>query len=364
MKKKFTDEEIKKIWQYYSDFATNTALFPLLKIKRHRTSNSFTHVCNVTRNAIEYAIKHSLDIDYFSLIRGGFLHDYYFYDWRDNKKLLWGHGRKHPLIALQNAIRDFNINDKEKDIIKNHMWPLGLFRFPKSKEARIISYMDKKSATVDALSLRHKAIIFDFDGTLFDTVTDVTNSLNLAFKENGIKPITVEQMKPRMGYVMVDTIKYFLGEDASEELVNKVIKDYRKYYDDHFATNVQPYEDIKETLIRLKARGYRLGVSTNKKEEAAKFILDKFFPNLIDCVQGDDGKIPLKPNPTCIKRVKKRLRSRKIVYVGDTEIDYQTARNAKAPVIIATYGYRDKKDLAKLDAIKIDKPSELLIYLK
>lgn len=366
MKKKiFTEQEIKEIWDFYYEFRTNPVLFKLYHIRQHRTSNIYRHVCAVTKAAIEFSLKRKYDLDYKSLIRGGLLHDFCFDDWREKPIRALSHGFVHPKKALKNANERFDLTDKERDIIRNHMWPFTLFHYPKSKEAKIVSLMDKCSASREALAPKKQAVIFDFDGTLFDTIEDVLDSLNYALKTNGIKEVTREDLRTRMGYKMKDTIKLFCPENTSQEKLDQIIKDYRAYYDEHPAVKVKPYEGMYEVLKEMKDNGVRIGVCTNKTENVAKVLLDQYYPYLIDVIQGDDGKVPLKPNPMSVNIVKKKLgKTIGYVYIGDTEVDYQTAKNAHTDCILVTYGYRSEKELSEYDAKIARHPTDLITILK
>lgn len=91
--------------------------------------------------------------DYHNLIRASLLHDYFFYDWHDKNKGFRGHGFKHPAFALENAEKDFDLSDREKDMIKKHMFPLTLFSIPKYKESWLLSLCDKYVATMEVLRL-------------------------------------------------------------------------------------------------------------------------------------------------------------------------------------------------------------------
>ncbi len=365
-KRNFTEEELKEIWDYYNEMIEDPVLIPLIYTKQHHTSNTYKHVCSVTKAALTAAIKKRLDIDYKALIRGGLLHDLFFYNWRNNKIQVFTHGFKHPKVALENAEKEFlDLSKKEKDIIRNHMWPLTLFHIPKCKESWLISRMDKIVSVREALAPKNDAIVFDLDGTLFDTVVDVYDALEVAFTQNGFKPMTLEQLKPRMGYKMRETIALYLPEGTSDEIINKILLDYRTYYKNHSVVKVKPYPRMFEILQILKRDGYHLAVATNKTQKVAEQIIDKFFPNIFEAIQGDDGHTPLKPLPASFQIVKKKMaKAARYMYVGDTEVDYQTAKAAGAEPILVTYGYRDKQLLDQFDAVKVNSPVELLKYIE
>ena len=122
----------------------------------HRGSNCYEHSFKVAKKAIKHAIRKK-NINYESVLLGAILHDYYLYDWRVDRSKLKGHGKNHPKIAINNAIKDFGINKEVEHIIRSHMWPLNMKDFPKSREARIVSLSDKAVTIGESLtSIKYK----------------------------------------------------------------------------------------------------------------------------------------------------------------------------------------------------------------
>ena len=114
------------------------------EIKQHRFTNCYDHSVNVATKCFIYAKKKKMKIDLHSLVRGALLHDFYLYDWRENKSKYKSHTYTHPRVALDNATREFGeLNEIEKDIILSHMWPLTFFKFPKYKESFLVCFSDK-----------------------------------------------------------------------------------------------------------------------------------------------------------------------------------------------------------------------------
>lgn len=124
---------------------------------------------------------------------------------------------------------------------------------------------------------------------------------------------------------------------------------------------------MKKTLTELKRIGYRLAVVTNKVDNIAKDIIKKYYPNIFDYVLGDTPSLRNKPSSDMVDYVKKTLKtsSKNIIYIGDTEVDWQTANNSKTKSILVSYGYRTKEELLSLcpNAIIVDNPRELLNLL-
>ncbi len=138
-----TDEQIKYFYQVANLITETEEFFKTKNYKAHGKVSVYEHSISVAKASFIYATQHEAKVDLCSLIRGALLHDYYLYDWHKNPPFTF-HGLKHPKISLKNASRDFQINKIEADIIRNHMFPLTIFHFPKSKEAKIVSKIDKK----------------------------------------------------------------------------------------------------------------------------------------------------------------------------------------------------------------------------
>ena len=139
-----TKEEYEEFRSIIEDIISNDSFKKMREIKQHRFSNCYKHSVNVATRCFIFAKKRKLNIDIKSLVRGALLHDFYLYDWRENKKKYKKHSFIHPSIALENAVREFgDLNEIEKDIILSHMWPLNFFKFPRYKESFLVCFSDK-----------------------------------------------------------------------------------------------------------------------------------------------------------------------------------------------------------------------------
>lgn len=124
---------------------------------QHGKTNVYDHSLNVALRSFIYGKKHELD--YRSMTKGALLHDFFLYDWHDPHKGFRWHGYKHPHISYKNAQKIFGVNELEIDIIVNHMFPLTLFRVPKSKESWIVCLIDKKCSLMETLKINMKVEI-------------------------------------------------------------------------------------------------------------------------------------------------------------------------------------------------------------
>ena len=153
---KITIEEQNRLESIYQAFLNDEKILRMKDISMHRGSNCFLHSFKVAKKAIKKSL-HRKDINLEVVLLGAILHDYYLYDWRKDRNLLKKHGKNHPNVAINNAVKDFDISDDVKKVIKSHMWPLNIKEYPKSKEAKIVSISDKAVTIKESLTTKkHK----------------------------------------------------------------------------------------------------------------------------------------------------------------------------------------------------------------
>jgi len=139
---KISEERKKELEDIYQSLLKDEKIRKMKEISMHRGSNCFIHSFKVAKLAIKRALRHKIG-DLYIILVGSILHDYYLYDWRNERDKMKQHLASHPYIAARNALRDFHISEKIKKVIETHMWPVNFRDFPKSKEARIIANADK-----------------------------------------------------------------------------------------------------------------------------------------------------------------------------------------------------------------------------
>ena len=364
----FTSEEISKIWGFYDEFRKTEALNALYSTPQHRTSNTFRHVNLVTQQALYHCFKKGIVVDFESLIRGAMLHDLFFYDWRKDKSKKRKHLWRHPQIAYNNASKIFDLNETEKDIIVNHMFPITLTKIPRSKEARIVSLMDKKVTMMEVFGSRKRTVIFDLDGTLVNTIPDLLDAINYALVKHNLEPIPPERFTSLAGGGIEKTLRRILPDEIDDIEYRKILADYIEFYEVHCADKSSPYEGVYDTLKLLKQEGYRIGVVTNKREDLGRKIINKLYPNIADEIVGTGPGIRPKPSYDMMNIIRNRMKLRMrntIIYVGDTETDDEFARNALLHRLIVTYGFRTKEELIRsnVKALFIESPEDLLHFI-
>ena len=211
--------------------------------------------------------------------------------------------------------------------------------------------------------MKYEAIIFDLDGTLTDTLEDLKNSVNFALNRFGFPERTVGEVRSFVGNGVRRLIYLSVPENTAEEIAEECLDVFKEYYKDHSLIKTKPYDGIVPMLRELKKMGIKTAVVTNKMHEAAENIVRIFFDGLIDVTVGQIDGVAQKPQPDGINFVLQKLgvSKDKAVYVGDSEVDCITAKNAEIPCVGVTWGFRDKSVLRENGAdFIIDKPEEIL----
>ena len=210
--------------------------------------------------------------------------------------------------------------------------------------------------------MKKKLIIFDLDGTLVDTVVDLNAGINYALTKHRYPSRSVEHTAHAIGNgIFVTLLRSLPLEDP--EAANVLLPDFRAYYREHYLDNSIRYRGMLNTLKILKKKGYLLAVATNKLNEIAQNMINTLYPNIFDIIQGDEDNLPKKPDPTIINNIIKKLEVEKedVIYVGDSEVDILTARNAEINLVLVDYGFhRTDEFLSDNSGIHIKRPHQLL----
>lgn len=154
---KITEQEKKLLEDKYQELKSNPLVLKMKEVPMHRGSNCYMHSFRVARKAVKLGLKKK-KVDIEAILVAAILHDYYLYDWRKDKSKKKHHGQRHPYIAAEQAKRDFGVNELVQTIIKSHMWPMNFKEYPKTMEAKVLSFVDKGVALRESLcSKKHKA---------------------------------------------------------------------------------------------------------------------------------------------------------------------------------------------------------------
>ncbi len=213
---------------------------------------------------------------------------------------------------------------------------------------------------------QYQTYIFDLDGTLLDTLTDLTLSVNYALRTYGMPEHTRDDVRSFVGNGVRLLMERAVAQGAANPLFEKAFATFRKHYLLHSLDNTRPYPGIEDMLAKLKARGCRLAVVSNKFYAATQELCHHFFPQTIEVAIGEHEAegIRKKPAPDTVLEALRQLGTSKAdaVYVGDSDVDIQTARNAQMPCISVLWGFRDHKFLTDHGGrIFAHNPSDLLV---
>ena len=211
--------------------------------------------------------------------------------------------------------------------------------------------------------MKYDLIIFDMDGTILNTLEDLKNSLNYVLQQAGYQTRTLEEVRTFVGNGIRKTIERALPSDIEEEKVDELFSLFMDYYAIHNTDNTKPYNGVIELLKELKHLGYKTAVVSNKQDSAVKSLCKKFFTGLFDVEIGEKENIAKKPEPDEVNEVLKILNidRTKSIYIGDSEVDIQTAKNSKMKSIIVDWGFRDRKFLYEHGVeVIVSNPSEIL----
>ena len=193
-----------------------------------------------------------------------------------------------------------------------------------------------------------KAVIFDLDGTLLNTLGDLTAAVNHALTTYGLPTRTEAQVRTFIGDGVKQLIARACPPDTDEATRAAVLAAYLLYYAAHNADETRPYPGVTELLHTLKAAGYRLGVASNKHAPGVQALCARFFGDLLDIAVGNDDTRPPKPAPDILLYAMERLgvTPDEVWYVGDSVQDVMTARNAGVKCAAVTWGFQDPHRLA------------------
>lgn len=212
----------------------------------------------------------------------------------------------------------------------------------------------------------YKTIIFDLDGTLLDTLDDLTDSTNAVLDKFGLKRRTREEVRAFVGNGIAKLIERAVGQDGMAYHA-EAVSEFKRYYGEHCAEKTAPYPGVLSLLQTLQAQGIKTAVVSNKADFAVKSLAKTYFDGLLLSAVGEDegAGIRKKPAPDSLLAVMEQLSAtaETTVYVGDSEVDIQTAKNAGVDCLCVTWGFRDKAYLQEEGGrLFVDAASEILHY--
>ena len=187
-------------------------------------------------------------------------------------------------------------------------------------------------------------ILFDLDGTLLDTLEDLLDATNYALAAHGYPPRTLPELRRFVGNGALNQIRLSLPEGSPEGEAERVLATYKPYYTDHCQIKTRPYEGVLKELDVLKEK-YPVAIVSNKPDAAVKALCADHFPGIY--ALGEAAGCPRKPAPDMVYKAMAAIGADRCIYVGDSEVDVITAKNAGVKCLSVTWGFRDQNCLTQ-----------------
>ncbi|MCM1578548.1 MAG: HAD-IA family hydrolase [Ruminococcus sp.] len=200
--------------------------------------------------------------------------------------------------------------------------------------------------------MKYRLALFDLDGTVLDTLEDLTNAANYALSQNNFPERTAEEVRSFVGNGIRKLIERSVPPGTDEDAIQAVHRSFTDFYKVHCADNTRPYKGIPELLGNLRSAGCLTAVVSNKADYAVKELCRSYFPGLFDSVAGEREGIRKKPAPDAVNAVMEKLSVApwETVYIGDSDVDIATAANAHTEVIAVDWGFRSRQCLIEAGA--------------
>lgn len=216
---------------------------------------------------------------------------------------------------------------------------------------------------------RINTVIFDMDGTVLYTLDDLKTATNVILRQYGYPERSLDEVRQFVGNGIRKTIERAVPADVAEnqELIDLMFTDFQKYYDVHCLDETRPYDGILELMDTLKAKGYKMAIVSNKVDTAVKELNQHFFGDRVPVAIGEKPGVKKKPSPDTVFAALEELGSTKeeSVYIGDSDVDFNTALNSDMPCISVLWGFRDRDFLERMGASTFaQKPEDILGLLQ
>jgi phosphoglycolate phosphatase len=216
--------------------------------------------------------------------------------------------------------------------------------------------------------MKYKAVIFDMDGTILNSIEDLTDSVNHIMRQYDFPERTLNEVMHFTGNGAARLMELVVPQGKENSLFDKALEDYKAYYFEHCNIKTGPYPHIIDMLKELKNRGYKIAIVSNKSMGAVKELRDIYFGEYADVAVGVTDKLQRKPAPDeCFEAMRLLGVSKdECIYVGDSEVDHKTAVNTGIPCISCLWGFRTKEELLAVGAENnyfVNDPLEILDIL-
>lgn len=206
--------------------------------------------------------------------------------------------------------------------------------------------------------MRYQGVLWDMDGTVLDTLEDLWAAVNVSLRRFSLPEASLEAVRAGLG----NGAAHLISCVAPEEKREQVLAFYKPWYDAHCNLKTRPYPGILPLMGALRAGGVRQAIISNKPDPAVQELAKSYFPGLLDSAVGESETVRRKPNPDAVLAAVKQmgLTVADCVYIGDTEVDLATARNAGMACIAVSWGFRSRAQLLAAGATQIADTAEEL----
>lgn len=208
----------------------------------------------------------------------------------------------------------------------------------------------------------YKLAVFDMDGTILDTLEDLKDSTNFALEKCGYPVRTYDEVRRFVGNGIRKLIERAVPEGLTTEQIDRVHEVFTEHYKVHCADKTKAYDGIKPLLEKLRASGVKTAVVSNKADYGVQELCKEYFDGLFDYAVGEREGIRRKPAPDAVNEALRVLGMSKseAVYIGDSDVDFETAKNAELPCISVLWGFRDEEFLREKGAtLFVHDPAEI-----
>lgn len=207
-------------------------------------------------------------------------------------------------------------------------------------------------------------VVFDLDGTLLDTLDDLAGSVNYALRKHGLRECSLQEVRSFLGNGIVRLMQNAVKNAVEGVAFEEVFQTFRSHYLEHCLDTTQPYPGILPMMEKLRESGVKIAIVSNKLHPAVQELNRRFFADLVTSAVGESETVRRKPHPDGVLKALEELGSRpeEAVYVGDSEVDWETARQAGLRCVLVLWGFRDEDFLRGLPGVQayLKSPDDLL----
>lgn len=195
-------------------------------------------------------------------------------------------------------------------------------------------------------------VIFDLDGTLLYTIEDLRDSVNYALRQFDMPMVSLEAATANVGNGVKNLISLCAPDGTDEQTLDRILSAFKEHYKGNMENKTRPYDGVVKMLAQLKEKGIKTAVLSNKFDAATVRLCNNLMPNLIDLPVGERVDFPRKPSPEAVYDIIERLgvKRENTVFVGDSDTDIKTGKNAGTKTVAVTWGYRSRKLLEESSA--------------